>query len=74
MVYVKDTNQPSLPTPVRSVLMSVSVFKALSTVSHSINSPENSPFSRSVLPVLSLQAGSRVECLRNISRLERHDL
>ena len=31
-----------------------SVFMALSTVFHSINSPDNSPFSHSVLPVLSL--------------------
>ena len=35
-----------------SVLVSVSVFMALSTVFHSINSPENSPLSHSVLPVL----------------------
>ena len=51
-VYVCDRNQPSLPTPVYSVLASVSVFMALSTVSHSINSPDSSPFSHSVLPVL----------------------
>ena len=37
-----------------SVLMFVSVFMALSTVFHSINSPDNSPISHSVLPVLSL--------------------
>ena len=54
VVYVKDTNQPSLPTPFYSVLVSVSVFRALSTVFHSINSPDNSPLSRSVLPVLIL--------------------
>ena len=53
-VYVKDINQPSLPTPFYSVLVSVSVFVALSTVFHSINSPDNSLFSHSVLPVLSL--------------------
>ena len=53
-VYVYDINQPSLPTPFNSVLVSVSVFMALSTVFHSINSPDNSPFSHSVLPVLSL--------------------
>ena len=36
------------------VLMSVSAFIALSTVFHSIHSPDNSPFSDSVRPVLSL--------------------
>ena len=53
-VYVPDINQPSLPTPLYSVLMSVSVFMALSTVFHSINSPNNSLLSHSVLPVLFL--------------------
>ena len=44
-VYVKDINQPSLPTLfLYSVLVSISVFMALSTVFHSINSPDNSPF------------------------------
>ena len=38
-VYVPDINQPSLPTPFYSVLVSVSVFMALSTVFHAINSP-----------------------------------
>ena len=51
---VFDINQPSLPTPFIYVLVSVSVFMALSTVFHSINSPDNSPFSHPVLPVLSL--------------------
>ena len=37
-----------------SVLVSISVFMALSTVFHSINSPDDSPFFDSVLPVLSL--------------------
>ena len=37
-----------------SVLVSVSVFMALSTVFHSINSLDNSPLSHSVLPVLVL--------------------
>ncbi|WP_419607929.1 hypothetical protein, partial [Thiolapillus sp.] len=37
-----------------SVLISVSVFMALSTVFHSINSPDNSPLSHSVRPVLFL--------------------
>ena len=36
------------------VLVSVSVFVALSTVFHLINSPDNSPISHSVLPVLFL--------------------
>ena len=40
-VYVFDINQPSLPTPFYSVLVSVSVFMALSTVFHSISSPDN---------------------------------
>ena len=53
-VYVCDTNQPSSPTPFYSVLVSISVFMALSNVFHSINSPDNSPFSHPVLPVLSL--------------------
>ena len=53
-VYVFDVNQPSLPTPFHSVLASISVFMALSTVFHSINFPDNSPFSDSVLQVLSL--------------------
>ena len=44
-VYVCDINQPSLPIPFYSVLVSVSVFMALSTVFHSINSPYDSPFS-----------------------------
>ena len=34
-VYVFDRNQPSLPAPFYSVLVSVSVFIALSTVFHS---------------------------------------
>ena len=53
-VYVFDINQPSLPIPFYSVLVSISVFMALSTVFHSINSPDNSPLSHSVLPVLFL--------------------
>ena len=53
-VYVFDINQSSLPTRFYSVLVSVSVFTALSTVFRSINSPDNSPLSHSVLPVLCL--------------------
>ena len=52
VVYVEYINQPSLPIPFYSVLVSISVFMALSTVFHSINSPDNnSPLSPSVLPV-----------------------
>ena len=39
-VYVFDINQPSLPAPFYSVLVSVSVFMTLLTVFHSINSPD----------------------------------
>ena len=53
-VYVFDINQPSLPTLFYSVLVSVSVSMAFSTVFHSINSPDNSPLSHSVLTVLFL--------------------
>ena len=53
LVYVKDINQRSLHSPFSSILVSVSVFVALSTAFHSINSPDNSPFSHSILPVLS---------------------
>ena len=52
--HVKDTHQPSLPTPFYSVLESVSVFMALSTVFHSIKSPDKSLLSHSALPVLIL--------------------
>ena len=55
MVYGFDINQPSLPTPFYSVLVSISVLMALSTVFHSMNSPDNSPLFRSVLPVLFLR-------------------
>ena len=53
-VYVLDINQPSLPTPSYSVLASISVFIVLSTAFHSINSPDNSPLSHSVLVILFL--------------------
>ena len=39
---MSDINQPSLPTPFYSVLVSIYVFMALSTVFDSINSPDNS--------------------------------
>ena len=53
-IYVSDINKPSLLTPFYSVLVFVSVFMALSTVFHSINSPDNSLLSHSVLPILFL--------------------
>ena len=53
-VYVFDIQQPSLPTPFYSVLVSVSVCMALSSIFHSINYPNNSPLPHSVLPVLAL--------------------
>ena len=46
-VFVKEINQSSLPTHFYSVLVSISVFLALSIVFPSINSPDNSPFSHS---------------------------
>ena len=54
VVNVFDMNQSSLPTPFYSVLVSISIFMALSTVFHSIKYPDNSPFSHSVLVVLAL--------------------
>ena len=51
-VHVFDINQPSLSTPFYSVLVSISVFMSLSTVFHSTNSPDSSPLSHSVLPVV----------------------
>ena len=52
--FMFDINQPSLPAPFYSVLVSISVFMALSTVFDSINSPDNSPLSNSVFLVLFL--------------------
>ena len=48
--FMSDINQPILPTPFfffNSVLVSISVFMALSTVFHSIHSHDNSPLSHS---------------------------
>ena len=53
-VYVFDINHPSLPNPFYSVLVSVVVFMALSTVFHSIHSSDSSPLSHSVLLALFL--------------------
>ena len=52
--YAFNISQPSLPIPFYSVLVTVSVFMAPSTVFVSVNSPDNSPLSHSVLPVLFL--------------------
>ena len=52
--FMSYINQPSLPTAFYSVLVSLSVFMVLSTVFHSIKTPDNSPLSYSVLLVLSL--------------------
>ena len=54
VVYSFDINQPSLPTPFYPVLVSISVSMALFAVIDSINSPDNSPLSHSVLPVFFL--------------------
>ena len=56
VVYVKGINQPSLPTPFffHYFNESVTVFMAHLTVFHVLNSPDNSPLSHSVLPVLIL--------------------
>ena len=51
---MSDMNQPSLLIHFYSVLVSVSLFVALSAVFHFVNSPGNSPFSHSFLPVFSL--------------------
>ena len=51
---VLDINPASLSTPFFPVLVSLSVFMALSTVFHSTKFPDNSPPSDSVLPVLFL--------------------
>ena len=63
VVSVFDINLQSLPTPFYSVLASISVFMALSPVFHSINSPDNSPLSHSVLPVLFLPYWSFQLCI-----------
>ena len=63
VVYVFDISQPSLPNSLHSVLVSVSVFMALSTVFHSINSRDKCPFSHSVLLVLNLPVIGPVNCI-----------
>ena len=54
VVYVKDVNQPSLPTLFHFVRVSISVLMALSTVFYSTNFPDNSPLSHFRSPVLIL--------------------
>ena len=54
---------PSLPTPSYSVLVSISISTALSTVFHSINSLNNSPLFRSLSPVLFLCLIGRFNCI-----------
>ena len=49
---MSNVNKSSLPTRFYSVLESISVFMALSTVFHSFNSPDNSLLSHFVLPGL----------------------
>ena len=65
-VCVFDINQPSLPTPFYSVLVSISVFMALSTVVHSIDSPDNSPLSHSRL-IFALLVLSTIYLLMTVS-------
>ena len=55
MVYAFDINcEIAHSFFLNSGLVFISVSMTLSTVFHSINTPDNSPFSHSVLPVLSL--------------------
>ena len=56
-IYVFDINQPSLPTPFYFVLVSISVFMALSTVFHFINSPDICLFSHSSSGLVSALLG-----------------
>ena len=50
-VYIFCRNQPMFLTPFYLALVSISVVMTLSTVFHSINSPDNFPFCYSVPPV-----------------------
>ena len=53
-VYVLDISKPSLPTPFTLCSCIYFSVMALSPVFHSINSPDNSLYPHSVLPVLFL--------------------
>ena len=66
-VYVLDINQRSLPTPFYCPLVSISVFMALSTVFHLINSPDNSPLSQSVLLVSAFLVLSTIYLFMKVS-------
>ena len=50
--FMSEINQPSLLTLFDCVLVPISVYIALSSVFHSVNSHDNSPQSDSVLPDL----------------------
>ena len=54
---MSKTYKPTELLFIYSVFVSVSVFMALSTVFHSINSPDNSPLSYSLLLVLFCLSG-----------------
>ena len=62
-VCVYDINQPSLPTPFHSALVSVSVFMALSTVFHSEILPTILNFLALFFPVLFLPYWSCQLCV-----------
>ena len=64
----------SLPTPFRSFLVSISVSTALSIIFYSINSPNKSPFSHSVLLVLFLPYWSFQLCISLPSLLKKNDV
>ena len=68
--YVFNISQPSLLASSYSVLVSVSVFMALSIVFHSINSPDNSPLSHSVLssPISALLVLSTIYLYESLSQ------
>ena len=70
-MYVFDINQPSFSTPAYSVRQSLFVFMVLSAVFHSRNSPDSSPLSHSVLPILFLPYWPRSGELRT-QKLKSH--
>ena len=70
-VYVSDIKQSSLPTSFYPALASVSVFMALSAVFHSTKTPNNSPLSHSVFPLLFCLIGpiNYISLLKSLSAL-----
>ena len=52
-INIVNVNQLSLPTPFYSTLMSISASALLSTIVFSINSPNNTPVSSSLLKSVS---------------------